>query len=127
MAASRSRYRQWFSANHPTLLPEHCKRNVTRRIDTEAGCATVAAVARRSNLLGTKIVLHGGAHYTSAMDDKTAAILGELIESQSALLRMVLTIGFGVPNDPLHQVMKPLAEQVTVHLETAVRLLNDAS
>lgn len=85
------------------------------------------AVTRRGNRPGTKIVPHGGPDYTAAMDDKTAAILGELIESQSALLRMVLTIGFGVPNDPLHQVMKPLAEQVTVHLETAVRLLNDAS
>ncbi len=61
------------------------------------------------------------------MDDKTAAVLGELIQSQSSLLRLVLMVGFSVSNEPLHQAMKPMAEQVTAHLENAVKLLNDAS
>ena len=61
------------------------------------------------------------------MDDKTAAVLGELIQSQASLVRLVMAVVYSVSDERLRGTLTPAVEEVMAHLENAVKILNDAS
>jgi len=61
------------------------------------------------------------------MDDKTATVLSELIQSQIFLIRAVSMAAHFSADETARKGLEIQATQATQHLEEAVRVLNDPS